>query len=69
MNVAKRYRIKKEIDYTFIDFYLNDPIGKDQRPLKYASSVKTDKFLQEPIKAINRYFKVSNTAHETTDII
>ena len=69
MNLAKRYRIKKEIDYSFIDFSLNDPSGHDYRPYKYSSSVKPDKFLLSHIKAINRYFDVSNTDHETTDII
>jgi len=25
LKVATKYRIKKEIDYTYIDFFLNDP--------------------------------------------
>lgn len=29
LRVANKYRIKKEVDYTFFDFYLNDPTTKD----------------------------------------
>jgi hypothetical protein len=69
VNLAKKYRIKKEIDYTFIDFFLNEPSSDDHRPHRYSSEIKTDKHLLTRIKSINRYFQVSNSQHDTTDII
>lgn len=48
---------------------MNDPSTSDYRPLKYASSIKPDIYLQSHIKSINRYFKVNNSIHNNTDII
>lgn len=37
IKMAARYKMKKEIDYSQIDFFINDPTGKDSRPLKVHS--------------------------------
>lgn len=68
LNLAKKYRIKKEVDYTFIDFFMNDPSLPDERPIKFSSDIKTDKELLRQMKSMNRYFKVGNNSHETTEI-
>lgn len=58
LKVANRYRIKKEVDYTFIDFYLNDPTTRDERPIKFNSKFKSDKHSVIRQKHLKRYFKV-----------
>lgn len=39
LKMASRYQMKKEIDYSIIDFYLNEPTNKDWRPLKFHSEM------------------------------
>ena len=62
LNLAKRYRIKKEIDYTCIDFYLNEPTSKDDRPIRLNSALKPDAVLQGHVKEMSRYLQVNHTA-------
>ena len=66
LNLAKRYMIKKEIDYTCIDFYLNEPTSKDERPIRLNSALKTDTVLQKQVKEISRYLQVNHTAASST---
>ncbi len=58
LRVANRYRIKKEVDYTFLDFYLNDPTTHDGRPIKFNSKFKSDKHSVVQQKHMKRHFKV-----------
>ncbi len=68
LNLAKKYRIKKEVDYSFIDFFMNDPFLSDKRPIKFLSDIKSDGGMSKQVKSMNRYFKVGNNLHETTQI-
>lgn len=34
MKLADRYKIKKEVNMVHIDFSINDPVDKTNRPLK-----------------------------------
>ena len=43
LKVASRYEIKKMIDYSNLDFSLNDPTTADERPIKYHSRYRQDK--------------------------
>jgi len=36
---ADRYKIKKEVDYSQIDLFLNDPCDYQHRPYKYNTKV------------------------------
>lgn len=38
LKMACRFSIKKEIDYSLIDFYLNEAYTEDGRPIKAHSS-------------------------------
>lgn len=42
LRVAGRYEIKKEVEYSTIDLFLNDPSAEDNRPIKYHSKIKED---------------------------
>lgn len=42
LRVANKYRIKKEIDFTAFDFYLNDPTTPDNRPIRMNGKFKMD---------------------------
>lgn len=59
LSLAKRYRIKKEIDYACIDFFLNEPTSKDERPIRLNSALKPDVALQKQAKEISRYLEVN----------
>ena len=39
VKVAERHRIKKEIDYTQVDLFINDPRDKAERPYKVNSEI------------------------------
>ena len=41
LKVAQKFKIKKNIDYTSFDFYLNDPTLSDERPIKMNSIFKS----------------------------
>lgn len=69
LKVATKYRIKKEVDYTFIDFFLNDPTSSDQRPLKLNSKFKSDVKHAAQLKRVNRYFGVHDSQNDNLDII
>jgi hypothetical protein len=69
LRVATRFRIKKEIDYTSIDFFLNDPSGSDERQIKMNSHFKDDDFFISQLKQINRYFGVHEDTNKSMDII
>ena len=69
LKVATKYRIKKEVDYTFIDFFLNDPTSSDQRPLKLNSKFKSDVKQSTQLKKVNRYFGVHDSQNDNLDII
>ena len=43
LKVASRFEIKKAIDYSNLDFGLNDPTTPDERPIKYHSRYRQDK--------------------------
>ena len=43
LKVASRFEIKKAIDYSNLDFSLNDPTTIDDRPIKYHSRYRQDK--------------------------
>ena len=66
MRVASKYRIKKELDYTAIDFYLNEAVSEDQRPVKTNSVVRSDEEQIQMLKRINRYFKLPDKIDTTT---
>jgi hypothetical protein len=67
--VANRYRIKKEVEYTHFDFFLNDPTTDDQRPVKLHSKFITDKENAAQLKHISRYFNVKERAAKIEQII
>lgn len=56
MKVANKYRIKKSIDTTNFDFSLNDPIARDNRPIKLNSMLRKDKKYLTDLKKLSRYF-------------
>jgi len=58
LKIATHYRMKKEIDYSLIDFFLNEPTGKDQRPLKLHSMMEHYPKLITDSKRLSRYFKM-----------
>ena len=60
MKTAALYKMKKEIDYSIMDFYLNEPYGKDLRPLKLHSEQKHDKKLTTLNKRLGRYFHMTD---------
>lgn len=39
IKAANKYHIKKEVDYTQIDPFLNEPMDEANRPIRYHSSV------------------------------
>ena len=61
--------MKKEVDYSQIDFFLNDPCGVDGRPLKLHSSYKTSAAVVPHNKQTNRYFNVRDRFLETNGVI
>ena len=61
LRLATKYEMKKEIDYSVVDFFINEPFSPDQRPLKLHSSFTQDKSMkemQQVFKKISRHFKV-----------
>jgi hypothetical protein len=58
LKVASRFRIKKELDYTSIDFFINDPSTSDQRPIKLNTQMQGNEDMVSQLKHINRYFGV-----------
>ena len=56
LRVAARFRIKKEVDYSSVDFFLNDPTGKDYRPLKLHSAFRGDPSVVHNFKQTSRFF-------------
>ena len=58
MRLAAKYQMKKEIDYSIVDFFLNEPKGYDNRPLKIHSFETYDKNLMQLFKKVSRYFKI-----------
>jgi ABC-type uncharacterized transport system permease subunit len=40
MRSADRHRIKKQVDYSQIDLFLNDPCDYSNRPYKFNSQIK-----------------------------
>lgn len=55
--MACRYKIKKEIDYSLIDFYLNEACTSDGRPCKAHSTQFDHKEVRTFYKQLSRYFK------------
>ena len=43
LKVASKFEMKKAIDYSSLDFGLNDPTTRDDRPIKYNSKYRQDK--------------------------
>lgn len=61
LRVANRYRIKKEVQYTHFDFYLNSPTTSDLRPIRMHSKFISDRQNAVQLKHISRYFKVKES--------
>ena len=66
--VALKYRMKKEIDYSLVDFYYNQA-SANHRPVKNSSYLKEQEILLKSIKKINRYFKVKEISHMDEEIV
>ena len=63
MKLASRYKIKKEVKMSYIDFHLNDPLDKYERPLKYHTSLKESpdfRILHQEIKAFCRKINIKS---------
>jgi hypothetical protein len=60
LTTAAKYRIKKEIDYSKVDLYLNDPTGKDGRPLKLHNDHSFNQSLLVFYKRISRFFDTND---------
>jgi hypothetical protein len=69
LRVANKYRIKKEVDYTFFDFFLNDPTTKDDRPIKLHSKCKSDHQSVIQHKHLSRYFRIKEGEAKDEDVI
>jgi hypothetical protein len=69
LKVAGRFEVKKELDYSIIDFFLNDPTTIDFRPIKYHSKIKIDQVRREQIKQLTRYFKIKESFDINSDIL
>lgn len=69
LKVAGRFEVKKELDYSVIDFFLNDPSTYDNRPIKYHSKIKIDDARKKEIKALNRFFRTKESFDINTDIL
>ena len=46
------------MDYTAIDFFLNEATSSDHRQLKFHSQLINDSILNDQMKKVSRYFKV-----------
>ena len=69
LKMGSNYRIKKEIDYTSFDFFLNDPSSSDQRPLKLNSQVKEDEEISSFLKQVNRFLDAPMSRGQNVGII
>lgn len=69
LRVANRYRIKKEVEYTHFDFFLNNPTTDDLRPIRLHSKFISDRQNVTQLKHISRYFQVKESAAKVEDII
>ncbi len=67
LRVANKYRIKKEVDYSAFDFYLNDPCSEDGRPLRLNSKFKSDFENRKHQKQISRYFMLHQSTFKTDE--
>jgi len=56
LKLAAKYQIKKEIDYSQLDLYLNDPVGEDNRPLKLHTYHSFNNEIIALYKRISRLF-------------
>ena len=65
---AAKYQIKKEIDYSLIDLYLNEPTGTDSRPLKLHSDLSFNQTLMVFYKRLSRFFG-ANDQHIGQEVI
>jgi hypothetical protein len=57
--------MKKEIDYSLIDFFLNEPTNTDQRPVKLHSEMENYPDMEKNFKKICRYFKMVEKQFDT----
>lgn len=69
LKIASRFRIKKQVDYSVIDFFLNDPTTSDKRPIKINSKIKKDPLLLHEVKKMSRYFNNKNNHYSSNEII
>jgi hypothetical protein len=69
LRVANRHRIKKEVEYTHFDFFLNNPTTEDHRPIRHHSKFTSDKQNITQLKHISRYFQVKESASRVEDIM
>ena len=69
LKVAGRFEIKKELDYSVIDFFLNDPSTDDNRPIKYHSKIKMDTGRREQIKQLSRFFHIKESFDINSDVL
>ena len=61
MRLATKYEMKKEIDYSVVDFFINEPFSADQRPIKLHSDFtqnKCMKDMKQMIKRVGRHFNI-----------
>jgi hypothetical protein len=58
--VAVKYQMKKEIDYSLIDLYLNEPTDKTGRPLKLHSTQESDRAITQLSKRAGRFFGIND---------
>jgi hypothetical protein len=57
LKVAARFAVKKAINYTALDFSLNDPCTGDDRPYRFNSKfINSKQFLTE-MKHVSRFFR------------
>lgn len=69
LRVANKYRIKKEVDFTSFDYYLNDPTTSDSRPVRLNTKFKTDQQAHMMQKQISRYFLVKSAGNKNEEIV
>lgn len=58
LKMACKFEIKKEIDYSLIDFYLNEACTEDGRPIKVHSTQLQRYEVRTFYKQLSRYFKI-----------
>jgi hypothetical protein len=70
--VADRYRIKKEVYSSYLDFYVNDPVDSLGRPLKFHSSLQNstnhNKIIGRSFKSNVNLSKISTSVRDEDEL-